>query len=96
MMQFMPATALEMGLTDRADARSSIHAGARYMRQLYDRFVRELQPGEMTHPYMLALAAYNSGPTRVSRLGRIPRIKETEEYVYSIVSLWTQWHTRGE
>ncbi|EDN65491.1 lytic transglycosylase [Beggiatoa sp. PS] len=36
----------------------------------------------------LALAAYNSGETRVARLGRIPRIRETQRYVKRIMKSW--------
>jgi hypothetical protein len=34
----------------------------------------------------LSLAAYNAGENRVQRLGRIPEIKETRDYVKSITS----------
>ena len=36
----------------------------------------------------LALAAYNSGPTRVARLGRIPEIAETRAYVASVIECY--------
>ena len=51
-MQLMPATAEEMGVTDRRDISQNIHGGAKYLRQLLDRF------GNLEH----ALAAYNAGP----------------------------------
>jgi soluble lytic murein transglycosylase-like protein len=36
----------------------------------------------------LALAAYNSGPDRVAKLGRVPRIRETQNYVSNIMASW--------
>jgi len=59
--QLMPATAREIGV-DPHDPHQNLAGGAQYLKQQYDRF------GD----WPLALAAYNSGPTRVARLGRIP------------------------
>mgnify|MGYP001065877248 FL=1 len=36
----------------------------------------------------LALAAFNAGPARVAALGRIPRIRETEQYVETVVECY--------
>ncbi|MDH4248482.1 MAG: transglycosylase SLT domain-containing protein, partial [Deltaproteobacteria bacterium] len=38
LMQFMPGTALAMGVTDRFNARASIRAGIAYDRRLWDEF----------------------------------------------------------
>ncbi len=35
-----------------------------------------------------ALAAFNAGPARVASLGRVPRIRETEEYVESVIECY--------
>ena len=72
--QLMPDTAAELGV-NREDPRENIFGGAKYLRQQLDRF------GEMP----LALAAYNAGPTRVARLGRIPNIPETQNYIKAIL-----------
>lgn len=72
--QLMPATAQEIGV-DPHDPHQNLEGGARYLRQQYERF------GDWT----LALAAYNSGPTRVARLGRIPHIRETQDYVQKVL-----------
>lgn len=98
-MQFMPETAARYGLSKPHDPRAAIDAGARYLRDLLNRF-----GGRMD----LALAAYNSGEgTVVSyltgnplvlRTGKvinarrlvtngIPPYKETRNYVNSILSL---------
>lgn len=72
--QLMPDTAAELGV-DPSNVRENIFGGAKYLSQQLNRF------GEMP----LALAAYNAGPTRVARLGRIPNIPETQNYVKSIL-----------
>ena len=72
--QLMPDTAKELGVDPR-NVRENIFGGAKYLSQQLSRF------GKMP----LALAAYNAGPTRVARLGRIPNIPETQNYVKSIL-----------
>lgn len=39
----------------------------------------------------LALAAYNSGPARVAKLQRVPRIRETQNYVRFIQLRKSEW-----
>ena len=72
--QLMPATAREIGVNPH-DPLQNLHGGARYLREQYERF------GD----WPLALAAYNSGPGRVARLGRIPHIRETQDYVQKVL-----------
>jgi len=79
--QLMPATAAsECGLSSdqRFDAVLNLDCGAQYFAAQLRRF------GSVD----LALAAYNSGPDRVAKLGRIPRIKETQNYVSNILANW--------
>lgn len=73
LMQFMPATAKDMGF-DPADPFASIEGAGKYLAQLYARF----------HDWKLAIAAYNAGPGNVSKYGGIPPFAETQEYVASI------------
>jgi len=74
--QLMPATARELGVDPR-DPIQNMTGGARYLKQQYRRF----------GSWQLALAAYNAGPTRVARLGRIPNITETKNYVTKIITM---------
>ena len=69
--QLMPRTAAELGVRDAFDSEENLRAGARYLAIQIGRF----------SDIRLALAAYNSGPNRVARLGRVPDINETQNYV---------------
>ncbi len=69
--QLMPGTARELGVNPD-DPEDNLRGGARYLRQQLDRFGGNVE---------LALAAYNAGPGAVSRVGRVPRIRETQNYV---------------
>lgn len=76
--QLMPATALELGVKDRFDPLENLMGGADYLARQILRF------GDIR----LALAAYNSGPGRVARLGRVPDIAETRAYVATVVDCY--------
>ncbi len=76
--QLMPATARELGVHNRHDPVQNIDGGARYLREMLDRF------GDVH----LALAAYNAGPGAVARAGGIPRNRETPAYVTSVLQRW--------
>ncbi len=76
--QLMPGTARDLGVRDRFDAEENLFGGADYLARQLLRF------GDLR----LALAAYNSGPGRVARLGRIPDIEETRAYVVSVIDCY--------
>lgn len=76
--QLMPGTAFDLGVRDRFDPVENLRGGADYLAQQILRF-RDLR---------LALAAYNSGPGRVARLGRIPDIAETRAYVVTVIDCY--------
>ena len=76
--QLMPGTASDLGVRDRRDVQANLHGGAAYLAQQVVRF------GDVR----LALAAYNAGPGRVARLGRVPPIAETEAYVAAVVDCY--------
>ena len=69
LMQLMPGTAKELGVSDPFDAYQNIEGGSTYLKRQIERF------GDVR----LALAAYNTGPARIARLG-IADADEPEEY----------------
>ena len=73
--QLMPATARYLGVNPD-DPHANLEGGARYLRMQLNRFGGDLEK---------ALAAYNAGPGRVERANGIPRIRETQNYVRSIM-----------
>jgi len=68
-MQLKPSTAADrnVGIPDIRTAENNIHAGAKYMRFLADRYFSD--PGiDPLDQGLLTLAAYNAGPARVAKL----------------------------
>jgi soluble lytic murein transglycosylase-like protein len=73
--QLMPGTARYLGVNPD-DPLANLEGGARYLREQLDRFDGDIEK---------ALAAYNAGPGRVIAAGGVPRIRETQGYVASIM-----------
>ena len=73
--QLMPGTARQLGV-DADDPLANLEGGARYLRAQIDRFGGDLEK---------ALAAYNAGPARVESAGGVPAIRETQNYVASVM-----------
>lgn len=76
LMQVMPATGRQYGVTNLYDPNANIRAGVTHLRRLLDKF-----------PLALALAAYNAGEAAVERFAGIPPFPETEGYVSRIRAL---------
>jgi soluble lytic murein transglycosylase-like protein len=74
LMQLMPATAQALG-ADPADPVQNVDAGARYLRDLLQKY-----DGLLWH----ALAAYNAGPAAVDKYNGVPPYAETILYVTKI------------
>jgi soluble lytic murein transglycosylase-like protein len=76
LMQLMPATAKELGVSEPFNARQNIRGGSSYLRKMMNRFDGDVK---------LALAAYNAGPGAVEKYKGIPPYKETQSYVKRIL-----------
>jgi soluble lytic murein transglycosylase-like protein len=75
LMQLMPATAAQYGVSNIHDPYQNLNAGAKHLRQLLDQY-----DGNVT----LALAAYNAGAGAVQRYGGVPAYAETQDYVKKV------------
>ena len=76
LMQLMPDTARELGVTDSFNPTQNIHAGARYFKKLLKRFKGNVR---------LALAAYNAGSENVREYNGIPPFKATHSYIKKVL-----------
>jgi soluble lytic murein transglycosylase-like protein len=76
LMQLMPRTAADYGVTNAYDPAQNIRGGVAYLKSLMTRFRDDVS---------LALAAYNAGPGAVEKYGNtVPPYKETRSYVARI------------
>jgi soluble lytic murein transglycosylase-like protein len=81
LMQLMPETCRDYGISDPYDATQNIMGGCRELREHLDQFGGDTE---------LALAAYNAGPNAVRRHGGIPPYRETQAYVPRVMGYWKQ------
>lgn len=81
LMQLMPATAKELGVTKPFDIDQNIDGGARYLRKMLDSFGGDVK---------MALAAYNAGPGTVRKYaGNVP-YPETIQYIDRVLRFSNQ------
>ncbi len=78
LMQLMPGTAGDLGVTDAFDVGQNIGGGAKYLAQLLKDFNGNTQ---------LATAAYNAGEGAVQKYGGVPPYDETQVYVQRVEQL---------
>jgi hypothetical protein len=79
LMQLMPGTASQLGVSDPYDPDQNVRGGTTYLRRMIDRFQGRLE---------WAVAAYNAGPGAVERYRGIPPYRETRNYVQRVLSLF--------
>jgi soluble lytic murein transglycosylase-like protein len=82
LMQLMPITAGEMGVSDPFNPWQNISGGTRYLQRLAQRFDGDLN---------LTLAAYNAGPGTVERYNGLPPYKVTQRYVKRVMELYRRY-----
>jgi hypothetical protein len=79
LMQLIPSTGRRYGVQDFFDPQQNVDGGVRHLKFLLEKFKGNLD---------LSLAAYNAGENRVERLGRIPPIPETTNYVRKVQAIY--------
>lgn len=83
LMQLMPATAKELGVTNREDPAQSIEGGCKYLAKMMKRY---------NNDETLALSAYNAGPGNVDN-GRYKHLAETQKYAPAILGFKEQYES---
>jgi len=78
LMQLMPETAKDMGVSNILDPEENIMGGVKYFSQLSKMYDGDLKK---------TLAAYNAGPARVPVSGSVPDISETKNYIGRVFGL---------
>src|SRR5436190_6647593 len=79
LMQLIPTTGRRYGVRDFFDPQQNIDGGVRYLKFLLQKFNGDVD---------LSLAAYNAGENLVERVGRIPSIPETANYVRRVRTIY--------
>ena len=76
LMQLMPGTASQLGVSNPFDPNSNIEGGTKYLRDLLVKYNFDVNK---------ALAAYNAGPKRVDQYHGVPPYFETQAYISRII-----------
>jgi soluble lytic murein transglycosylase-like protein len=82
LMQVLPETASRFSIEDLSDPHQNLKAGVKYLKYLI-----ELFDGNV----IMAVAAYNAGPSRVLRYRGVPPFSETRNYLTKVMELRTAY-----
>ncbi|UCG63482.1 MAG: lytic transglycosylase domain-containing protein [Deltaproteobacteria bacterium] len=86
LMQLMPDTANDMKVDDPFDPEENIFGGTRYLSLLLQRFNQDKR---------LAIAAYNVGPTTVTKHNAVPPIPQTRRFVEKVMKFYQEFNEKG-
>lgn len=76
LMQLMPQTASQLGVTNSFDPKANVEGGTKYLRELLEKY---------NYDVVKTLAAYNAGPQRVEQYHGVPPYYETRAYIARII-----------
>ena len=85
LMQLMPDTANDMKVDNPFDPEENIFGGTRYLSLLLQRFNQDKR---------LAIAAYNVGPTTVTKHNAVPPIPQTRRFVEKVMKFYREFNEK--
>jgi len=86
LMQLMPETAAQYGVTDRFDPSDNVKGGVKYLKDLVKLF-----NGRTAE----VLAAYNAGQEALKKYKGIPPYAETREYIRRVMASYSKTYISG-
>jgi soluble lytic murein transglycosylase-like protein len=82
LMQLMPGTSADCGLSNPFDPQQNVDCGSRYLHALLERYNNNIE---------LAVAAYNAGPGAVDQYHGVPPYAETRAYVSRVLTAYRNY-----
>jgi hypothetical protein len=87
LMQLMPDTAKQYGVTNPFDPQQSIMGGAHFLSDLFKKYQGNAQ---------LTLAAYNAGAKSVDQYHGVPPYAETQDYVLRVMQNYAKYSAQSK